>query len=553
MALAQRLENLLQATVLQICREIVPFTDTVSLTGDLSVEADSREVCRVTFRRNDTMKTPSPRVGQLPFVDEALSGGKQSLVDSLVAEAMKVWYNEGPSPDRSRVQEIRAEYSQDSRKSIAVELGVEAMTKYGQISPETLEAAAQLRRLADHAVIQFDNNGDREKHERKQKLIANQDFESTPLNGKCHTPIKNSNGMYACPDCGKEFTFGTNLTRHQRNFHGRPFTRKKDGKRLELTENNANLMNTFEEMDATADKKGNYTCVLCERTFSQLNALSVHLKDSHSMLMSDAESLRQGESPGCYPCPTCAQTFSFRLNLQRHIATMHKEDVSSEQSFECESCSMTFPKQSMLSRHVRKVHKGPQQQQQPDDSIAVSPLPSSTHAPPSPALLAPFAGSFTALMQQSPLMQTDSSTNPLLLPHRQYTEEQESDISPPAPPPPPPPGSGTVYSKCLSIQCPLCTLQFSFRTNLVRHMRQAHKKHDRPNIMSNQVPPGRKGRVKKQQRNSQVLPSSQKHRHTCPVCQLSFTFRTNLTRHMRKQHNQVPEEHDSQSIDSSAS
>ena len=426
-----------------------------------------------------SLKTPSPRAGELATM-KGLTGSRQSLVDTLVAEALKVWYNEGPSPERKRVQEIRAEFAQDAQKSIAVELGIEAMNKYGQISPETLEAAAQLRRLGEQPqllvnkqpqvqqqqqtqqqlqpqqqqqqVTPTTQNDPRPKHSRKQKLVANVDFE-TPRKGAgqpvsdYQTPLKNSKGMYECDICGKEFTFGTNLTRHQRNFHGRPFTRKgKDGKRKKL----GRKLDGLQQVDSSS----------CQSGIEEEEEEQEHAENNANLANQNrnVSSLKH-----------------FDENRNVHVNSSFKESGRSE-SRGIRSCSVTSDSSG-----------GPEERAETEEGYN--------------------SDSTTSNSATEGLLGTYASGKKFV-----YMSITDADSEP-------------------KYACAICNRKFPHYRNLGRHLKVKHSVSLIDMEMDNQRSDGKMTAVKPDQVKGQDQDT-----HICKLCGHSFSFACNLSRHMSKVH-----------------
>ena len=63
-------------------------------------------------------------------------------------------------------------------------------------------------------------------------------------------------------------------------------------------------------------------------------------------------------------CPTCPKAFSRKMDLKRHMGTVHKEDcdqsfdkiVTYNITFVCALCGTSFDLKSVLATHVESAH-----------------------------------------------------------------------------------------------------------------------------------------------------------------------------------------------------
>ena len=81
-----------------------------------------------------------------------------------------------------------------------------------------------------------------------------------------------------------------------------------------------------------------FGCDMCEKSYSQANALKSHIKDVHE------NTIRI--------CEYCNKDFASKQNLQQHILKNHEE------SHPCDSCDFRFKELSELQNHVERVHEG---------------------------------------------------------------------------------------------------------------------------------------------------------------------------------------------------
>ena len=127
------------------------------------------------------------------------------------------------------------------------------------------------------------------------------------------------------------------------------------------------------------NKAGEYECNLCEKSFSNKNALQYHL-DNHMELkvtcdLCGFQSSSKGnlamhkqihKNEAKHECDECDKKFANKRNLMRHQKEFHNgrninvdyiEDMDdAEYSIKCEQCDLKFKRNSVLKRHQDSIH-----------------------------------------------------------------------------------------------------------------------------------------------------------------------------------------------------
>ena len=83
-----------------------------------------------------------------------------------------------------------------------------------------------------------------------------------------------------------------------------------------------------------------HKCVYCNKDFSQLVALKVHINRLHEQKEKDEK------------CHLCDSAFKMKYDLERHIAGVHNKNP-----YKCDFCSKTFGFKGNLDKHMDRMHK----------------------------------------------------------------------------------------------------------------------------------------------------------------------------------------------------
>ena len=193
--------GLLRVVVLRICEQVIPYNVELNVGGTLTVEADGIETCTLTFKEYVTKNSaPQNKSREKADADQSsivgcngqiitsplnsfnsssqfLSTSQNSMVNSLIKEAMKLWYDESLTPEHSKEKE---------------NLGK--------------------RRLRNR----HSNSTPKKRKKRKGKVggagISPQSHIKT-------SSVDNNNTPHQCSLCSLQFTLAAHLVRHQKKFH----------------------------------------------------------------------------------------------------------------------------------------------------------------------------------------------------------------------------------------------------------------------------------------------------------------------------------------------
>ena len=141
----------------------------------------------------------------------------------------------------------------------------------------------------------------------------------------------------ACNDCGKSYSWETDLRRHRERFHS-PATFPCPEPSCDYLGQSQRNLAVHRRSKHSPGPRPDLVCEVCGRQFNSSSYLEEHVKSKHL-------GLRE-------VCPGCGEVFATKANLQRHLREKHTEGGG----LKCSLCGQTFTRKSTRERHLKTAH-----------------------------------------------------------------------------------------------------------------------------------------------------------------------------------------------------
>ena len=149
------------------------------------------------------------------------------------------------------------------------------------------------------------------------------------------TDLRAKNLKFHCKACGSNFSSAFGVRRHISYFHEKkkPFPCDKCSKSFALKDQLKKHKSVHE--------KESYCCSQCGKVLRSKDNLTIHINSVH-----------EGQKKP-YSCDKCAKCFAQKGQLKIHRECVHKEET-----YPCSQCDKELKSNDSLTRHIKTVHEG---------------------------------------------------------------------------------------------------------------------------------------------------------------------------------------------------
>ena len=100
-----------------------------------------------------------------------------------------------------------------------------------------------------------------------------------------------------------------------------------------------------------------YQCSECGKCFNSLSEVIVHKKRVHTLQklekQEESSTVKSDDQKARFGCNYCDKIYTCKVNLNKHINTIHNGKIS---SYKCSECERIFSTNSGLYSHVKSFH-----------------------------------------------------------------------------------------------------------------------------------------------------------------------------------------------------
>ena len=157
--------------------------------------------------------------------------------------------------------------------------------------------------------------------------------------------------QYKCNICDKSYSNINALNYHKANHENIKSSCDLCG--FQCSSDN-NLLKHKQFLHGEASKQPQFSCLNCGINFSRKSHFDRHNREQHYDTNVNLDFVEDMDSLKVVKCEECNQTFSRKENMQQHYLRNHSE--AKKKTFDCSICEKQFSTRYTLNRHVKSKH-----------------------------------------------------------------------------------------------------------------------------------------------------------------------------------------------------